>query len=39
MTDEDRDWRKDQFAKFTDEYDKRRGKNFKSNFPELSTWI
>ena len=39
MTQEDRAWRTDQFSKFTSEYDKRRNKNFKENFPELSTWI
>jgi len=39
MTDEDRNWRKDQFKKFIDEYDKRRNKNFKENFTELHTWI
>jgi hypothetical protein len=39
MTDEDRNWRKDQFKKFIDEYDKRRNKNFKENFQELITWI
>lgn len=39
MTDEDREWRKGQFKKFIDEYDKRRNKNFKENFPELESWI
>lgn len=39
MTDEDRDWRKSEFKKFIDEYDKRRNKNFKENFPELQLWI
>jgi hypothetical protein len=35
MTDEDRAWRRDQFAKFADEYDKRRRKNFKEAFTEF----
>jgi hypothetical protein len=39
MTTEDREWRKQQFAKFISEYDKRRDKNFEENFPELSAWI
>lgn len=39
MTDEDRAWRKSEFKKFIDEYDKRRNKNFKENFPELQSWI
>jgi organic radical activating enzyme len=39
MTDEDRDYRKDQFARFVAEYDKRRGLNFASTFPELVGWI
>jgi hypothetical protein len=39
MTEEDRNWRKEQFAKFINEYDKRRGKNFEENFLELSRWI
>ena len=39
MTPEDKAWRTDQFAKFINEYDKRRNKNFKENFPELSQWI
>jgi hypothetical protein len=39
MTSEDREWRRDQFAKFISEYDKRRDKNFKENFSELSSWI
>ena len=39
MTSEDKAWRTEQFSKFSSEYDKRRGKNFKDNFPELSTWI
>jgi len=39
MTEEDRLYRKDQFAKFTSEYDKRREKNFHETFPELAEWI
>jgi hypothetical protein len=39
MTTEDREWRRQQFAKFISEYDKRRDKNFEENFPEISTWI
>ena len=39
MTEEDRAWRKDQFAKFISEYDKRRGKDFNFTFPELTAWI
>jgi organic radical activating enzyme len=39
MTSEDREWRRNQFAKFISEYDKRRDKNFEENFPELSSWI
>ena len=39
MTEVERDWRKDQFAKFTNEYDKRRERNFKSVFSELESWI
>jgi hypothetical protein len=39
MTTEDREWRRQQFAKFIGEYDKRRDKNFEENFPELSSWI
>jgi organic radical activating enzyme len=39
MTPEDKAWRTDQFSKFINEYDKRRNKNFKENFPELSQWI
>jgi hypothetical protein len=39
MTEQDRQWRTEQFSKFVNEYDKRRGKNFKNNFPELSSWI
>jgi hypothetical protein len=39
MTEEDRAWRTSEFVKFTNEYDNRRGKDFKSNFPELTGWI
>ena len=39
MTIEDREWRKSEFKKFIDEYDKRRNKNFKENFTELDGWI
>jgi hypothetical protein len=39
MTVEDREWRKQQFLLFTNEYDKRRDKNFKENFPEILGWI
>jgi hypothetical protein len=39
MTDEDRAWRVSEFSKFVNEYDKRRGKNFKETFTELNTWI
>jgi Radical SAM superfamily len=39
MTEQDREWRKSEFKKFIDEYDKRRDKNFKENFPELAEWI
>ena len=39
MTDQDREWRRTQFKKFVDEYDKRRGKDFYANFPELAGWI
>jgi hypothetical protein len=39
MTEEDREYRKDQFAKFTAEYDKRREKNFTKTFPELEGWL
>ena len=39
MTQEDRAWRKDQFNKFVNEYDKRREKNFKETFEELCQWI
>ena len=39
MTEQDREWRKSEFKKFADEYDKRRDKNFKENFPELESWI
>jgi hypothetical protein len=39
MTEEDREYRTDQFAKFVGEYDKRRNKNFHATFPELPEWI
>jgi hypothetical protein len=39
MSPEDREWRREQFAKFISEYDKRRDKNFEENFSELSVWI
>jgi hypothetical protein len=39
MTEEDREYRTDQFAKFVGEYDKRRDKNFHETFPELEQWI
>lgn len=39
MTVEDREWRRQQFLLFTNEYDKRRDKNFKENFPEILGWI
>jgi organic radical activating enzyme len=39
MPEEERAHRKDQFAKFTAEYDKRRGKDFRATFPELDKWI
>lgn len=35
----ERDHRRDQFAKFTAEYDKRRHLNFTETFPELDGWI
>lgn len=35
----ERDHRRDQFAKFTTEYDKRRSLNFSETFPELAGWI
>jgi hypothetical protein len=38
MTEEDREYRKDQFAKFVEEYDKRRNRNFHETFPELEGW-
>ena len=28
-----------EFAKYINEYDKRRSKNFRTTFPELTTWI
>jgi hypothetical protein len=39
MNDVEREWRTDQFRKFTNEYDKRRERNFKDVFKELSEWI
>jgi hypothetical protein len=39
MTEEDREYRTEQFAKFVGEYDKRREKNFHETFPELQEWI
>jgi hypothetical protein len=36
MTESDRTWRRDQFVKFTNEYDKRRKKNFSDVFSEIS---
>jgi hypothetical protein len=36
MPDSDRSWRRDQFVKFTNEYDKRRKKNFSDVFSEIS---
>jgi hypothetical protein len=39
MTEEDREYRTDQFAKFVGEYDKRREKNFHETFPELEGWL
>jgi len=38
MTPVERDWRVDQFKKFTTEYDKRRERDFKSVFYELESW-
>jgi len=38
MTPVERDWRVDQFKKFTTEYDKRRERDFKSVFLELESW-
>jgi hypothetical protein len=35
----ERDHRRDQFARFTAEYDKRRNLNFANTFPELVGWI
>ena len=35
----ERDHRRDQFAKFTAEYDTRRSLNFTATFPELAGWI
>lgn len=39
MTEEERNYRTDQFSKFVNEYDKRRDKNFHETFPELAQWI
>lgn len=39
MTVEDREWRKQQFFKFIDEYDRRRRLNFYDVFKELTDWI
>lgn len=39
MTEEDRNYRVDQFSKFISEYDKRREKSFHETFPELASWI
>ena len=39
MPAEERAHRKDQFAKFTAEYDKRRDLDFNATFPELAGWI
>jgi hypothetical protein len=39
MNESEREWRKDQFKKFTTEYDKRRERDFYSVFPELASWI
>jgi hypothetical protein len=38
MTDEHRAMWRDQFLKFTAEYDQRRGKNFAETFPEFKQW-
>jgi hypothetical protein len=35
----EQDHRRDQFARFTAEYDKRRNLNFANTFPELAGWI
>jgi len=39
MSEEERTWRKNEFKKFSMEYDTRRKKNFHDTFPELATWI
>jgi len=39
MNDVEREWRTDQFKKFTNEYDKRRERNFNEVFKELNGWI
>jgi organic radical activating enzyme len=39
MNTAERDHRRDQFAKFTAEYDKRRSLDFTATFPELAGWI
>jgi hypothetical protein len=39
MTDDDRTYRKSQFTKFINEYDKRRSRSFTSTFPELASWV
>lgn len=39
MSSTERSYRKEQFKKFVDEYDKRRNRNFTKTFPELATWI
>jgi hypothetical protein len=39
MNDTEREWRTDQFKKFTNEYDKRRERNFNEVFKELDGWI
>jgi len=39
MNDTEREWRTDQFKKFTNEYDKRRERSFINVFSELAEWI
>jgi hypothetical protein len=39
MNEAEREWRKDQFKKFTTEYDLRRERSFIDVFPELAAWI
>ena len=39
MSEGERDHRKNQFAKFTAEYDKRRSLDFTATFPELQSWM